>query len=139
MSKKITDILTELNLPVVAEVHAYEVAHELRDDWDVCVVAALHDVVEDGYMSLSELRDKFQLSPAQVKAIDALTRRSDEPYFSYINRCKRNKIAHKVKLEDLRHNIRRCSRDLDNYCGLLVRYAKAYDKLRNPGKLQNNE
>lgn len=68
------------------------------------VVAVLHDVVEDcpdwGFDRLGE----HGFSGAVLEAVDALTRRRNEPYETYILRVKDNPIARAVKLADLTDN-----------------------------------
>jgi (p)ppGpp synthase/HD superfamily hydrolase len=69
------------------------------------IVAVLHDVVEDS--------DDWQLSDIAaaafgdevVEALDALTRRSGEPYHAYLDRLRENQIACRVKLADLSDNM----------------------------------
>lgn len=71
---------------------------------EVEVAAAwLHDVVEDTPVSLDALASVF---PARVvEAVDALTRREDEPYFEYIERAGGDSVARTVKRRDLAHNL----------------------------------
>ena len=71
---------------------------------DERIVAVLHDVVEDSDWTLEMLlREGF--SPAIVEAVDALTKRENEPYEDAVARAKRNPIARAVKLADLRDNM----------------------------------
>ncbi|MBO5681805.1 MAG: hypothetical protein J6T08_08855 [Lentisphaeria bacterium] len=110
--------------------HACGVVGELKfGDDRTCLVALLHDVVEDGYATFEELQNRFKLDTEQMAALDAITRRQGERYFDYIKRCKQNELAKTVKLADLRYNIKRCVHDLPNRWGLLRRYDKAYDIL----------
>ena len=67
-------------------------------------VALLHDVVEDTAITLDDLRKYF---PERiVEAVDAITMRKEEKTarWDYIQRVKRNRIARRVKTEDLKHN-----------------------------------
>jgi hypothetical protein len=89
-------------------------------------VALLHDIVEDGYSTLENLKSLFNLNEPQVIALDAITRKEGERYFDYIRRLKANAIAKNIKLSDLQDNISRCANDLQHRWGLLRRYAKAY-------------
>ncbi|MDD9268112.1 GTP pyrophosphokinase [Paenibacillus sp. GCM10023248] len=67
------------------------------------IVAVLHDVVEDSDMTLFDLKNEgFSLNV--IEALDCLTRRADETYESFILRIKRNPLATKVKLLDLKDN-----------------------------------
>ncbi len=66
-------------------------------------VAYLHDVCEEGYTSIDDLR--AQEFPKKItKALDAITPRSDEKYDDYIIRIKKNKLACAVKLADLTYS-----------------------------------
>ena len=68
------------------------------------IVAALHDIVEDGGVTLAEVRDEYGDTTAD--AVDALTRREGEDYLlSFIPRVARNAIATTVKIADLNHNL----------------------------------
>lgn len=74
------------------------------DDADAAIVAALHDTVEDSWVTLEYLEDRF---PSYiVDAVDALTRREGETYRQYIKRLCRNDIARRVKVEDIKDNLR---------------------------------
>lgn len=116
-------------LPLDEYEHACTVAGMCKNDEQTCMVALLHDVVEDGYATFDELRERFNLDAGQMAALDAITRRIGEQYFDYIRRCKQNEMAKTVKLADLQHNITRCADDLPNRWGLIRRYAKAYGML----------
>ena len=64
------------------------------------IVGMLHDVVEDTPITLQKLRQKGY-SQEIVDALDCLTKREDESYEDFIERCKQNPIALKVKIADL--------------------------------------
>ena len=67
------------------------------------VVALLHDIVEDTAVTLADLTEEgFSLDI--IQAIDAVTRRVDEPREHYLQRVKLNAIARDVKLADLINN-----------------------------------
>ena len=87
------------------------------------IVAVLHDVVEDTWMTL-ELLARMGFPDEVVAAVDALSHRDDEEYFSYIERCGRNYLGAVVKLADLEDN---CDpvRAFKGQGNLLERYAKA--------------
>lgn len=70
---------------------------------DSRIVALLHDVVEDGGVGLDEIAGRF--GPAVAAAVDALSRRADEPYEAFIERCAGNALAVVVKLADLADNL----------------------------------
>ena len=118
------------NLPYVF--HPFMVAKDFKDE-DCCVVALLHDVIEDSDYTLEDLK-QAGFSPKQLEALQLLTHSDDEDYFDYILRIKTNPIAKKVKLADLKHNS-----DLDRFDVIsgevLIRHAK-YVKAR---KMLNDE
>jgi (p)ppGpp synthase/HD superfamily hydrolase len=64
----------------------------------------LHDVVEDTPVTFNMLRE-WGFSEEIIEAVDALTRRDGEERRDYINRVAKNRIAKKIKLLDLRHNM----------------------------------
>lgn len=65
-------------------------------------VALLHDVLEDTFLKEQDLRPVF--GEMITDAVVTLTRLSGEDYFVYIDRVKKNPLAVRVKLADLRHN-----------------------------------
>ncbi|MFA6860066.1 MAG: HD domain-containing protein [Clostridia bacterium] len=66
-------------------------------------VALLHDVCEDSSITLDDLK-AYGFSFEVVSAVEAITKRKDEPYEEYIARVKKNKIATRVKICDIKHN-----------------------------------
>jgi (p)ppGpp synthase/HD superfamily hydrolase len=64
------------------------------------MAAVLHDVVEATEVTLGDLRTKG-FHAGLVEAVDALTRRDDEPYPDFINRARSNEIARRVKIADI--------------------------------------
>lgn len=73
-------------------------------DATAAIVSLLHDCVEDTWVTLGFLEDRF---PEEiVDAVDALTRREDETYRQYIKRLCCNDIARRVKMEDIKDNLR---------------------------------
>ena len=84
--------------------HPLRVAAQLWG-YDERVVAVLHDVIEDTAVTLADLLDAGY-PPHIVEAVDAISKRKDvdEPYSQYIQRVKKNALATKVKLADLRDN-----------------------------------
>lgn len=83
------------------------------------IVAVLHDVVEDTKCNLKNLSEEG-FSKNILEAVDAISRRQDEPYMDYINRVSQNHLGRNVKLLDLQDNMNACSESL------LKRYQKAY-------------
>lgn len=66
------------------------------------IVGLLHDVIEDGDVTLEDIRGKF--GNFITNAVNAITHRQNEPYITYIERVKSNPLATSVKLADLRDN-----------------------------------
>lgn len=66
-------------------------------------VAWLHDSVEDTQCSLDDIRQEF--GNVIAEAVEAITKKQGEHYFSYLERVKANPIARIVKLADLSHNL----------------------------------
>ena len=107
--------------------HTCRVAFQFNDDY-FGVVAALHDVIEDGIATKDDLK-QFELDEQQTEAINLLTRNKNIPYIKYIEQIKNNKIAVAVKIADLTDNIRRCAESIPDHLSLLKRYVNAYEKL----------
>ncbi len=74
----------------------------MQDENTVCV-ALLHDVVEDTEITFEEL-EKVGFSEEIIEALKLLTHDEAVPYMEYVRAIKKNPIATKVKLADLRHN-----------------------------------
>lgn len=76
----------------------------ISGDAEAAVVSLLHDCVEETWVTLGFLEDRF---PEEiVDAVDAITRREGETYRMYIKRLCRNDIARRVKVEDIKDNLR---------------------------------
>lgn len=106
----------ELALQIAKEAHAGQVDKAGKDyilhpitvasymDTDVeKAIAYLHDVLEDTSVTVDELRNHF--SNEIVDTVITLTHRKDESYFEYIQRISKSKLAKKVKVADLLHNL----------------------------------
>ena len=66
-------------------------------------VAYLHDVCEEGYTSIDDLRT--QGFPKKItNALDAIIPRDGESYNDYVLRVRKNKLACAVKLADLTYS-----------------------------------
>ena len=97
---------------------------EQMDTEKATIVALLHDVIEDTSITLDDLRDKGY-SDEIIVAIDALTRRTGETYSAYIERLSNNKLARRVKIADLRHNLQPERIAMFGNTSLVKRYQKA--------------
>jgi hypothetical protein len=67
------------------------------------IVAVLHDVIEDGTVTLGDL-DKEGFSHEVRAALDSVTRRPSEEYAAFVLRAAANPVGRWVKYEDLRDN-----------------------------------
>jgi (p)ppGpp synthase/HD superfamily hydrolase len=98
-------------------------------DFDVMAAAVLHDLIEDTSWTIDDLiREGFSLNV--VDWIDLLTRRPGEEYTEYIKRLSVSKEASKIKIADLRHNMK-LERISNLPASLVERYQKAFNFLRN--------
>ena len=67
-----------------------------------CIVALLHDVVEDTDVTFEQLKQDF---PEEViEALKLLTHDKNTDYMEYVKKLKTNPIAKKVKIADIKHN-----------------------------------
>ena len=82
--------------------HPFHLAEQMKDE-ATTVVALLHDVVEDTATTFEDL-EKQGFSDEIINALKLITHEKNVPYMDYIGEIKKNKIATKVKLADLRHN-----------------------------------
>lgn len=67
------------------------------------VVALLHDVLEDTFVSEATIRNLFGDTVAD--AVVTMTKKRGENYADYIRRVSNNPISKAVKLADLEHNM----------------------------------
>lgn len=81
--------------------HPIHIAEQM-DSEESCVVALLHDVIEDSDITLEILSKYF--NDNIIAALRVLTKKENDDYVMYIKRVKTNKLATKVKIKDLEHN-----------------------------------
>ena len=67
------------------------------------MIGLIHDVIEDS--DKYKLSDFNFLDEEQVEALKTLTHDKSVPYFDYIDKIKKNPLARKVKLSDLKDNM----------------------------------
>jgi (p)ppGpp synthase/HD superfamily hydrolase len=67
-------------------------------------IAVMHDLVEDTAITLERLK-QLGFDDEIILAIDHLTKRENEDYAEFIQRCAHNPFARNVKICDLRHNM----------------------------------
>lgn len=82
--------------------HPIHLAEQMETE-DTCVVALLHDVVEDTDVTMDDLM-KAGFSDAQLEAIKAMTHDEDVEYLDYVKEVKKNPVATAVKIADIMHN-----------------------------------
>ena len=81
--------------------HPIHLAEKMKTE-EECIVALLHDVVEDTDITFEQLEKEF--SPTVIEALKFLTHDDSVEYMEYIRNIKQNPIAKRVKLADLWHN-----------------------------------
>ena len=81
--------------------HPERVASRLETP-EAQVIGWLHDTVEDTDMTVEGIEARFGHDTAM--AVDAVSRREDEPWSDYLERVKQNPMARQVKISDLIDN-----------------------------------
>lgn len=74
-----------------------------KKDDEYLAVAYLHDLLEDTNLTKEILLEQFPVEV--VEAVQAITKKDNEPYNEYLEQVKKNPIALIVKISDLTHNI----------------------------------
>jgi (p)ppGpp synthase/HD superfamily hydrolase len=99
---------------------------------DEMIAAVLHDAVEDTSTTIQDLRNEG-FSDASIKAIELLTHDKNIPYPEYIQKLAPNKIARKVKLADLEHNldVRRLKEITPEDVSRIEKYKQAFSLLKS--------
>ena len=82
--------------------HPIHLAEQMSDEASICV-ALLHDVIEDTDVTFEQLQAEG-FTPEIIDALRFMTHNEKIPYLDYISEIKKNSIAARVKLADLRHN-----------------------------------
>ena len=83
--------------------HPIHLAEQMMTE-ETTIVALLHDVIEDSNYTVEDLR-RWGFSVTTIEAVSLLTYDKSIPYLDYIWDISRNRIATKVKIADLRHNM----------------------------------
>ena len=87
------------NVPYIY--HPIHIAEQMDTELE-CIVALLHDVVEDTDITFNDLEKDF---PKEViDLLKILTHDKKIDYIEYIKKVKTNPIATKIKIADLKHN-----------------------------------
>ncbi|MBX2978757.1 MAG: phosphohydrolase [Flavobacteriales bacterium] len=158
------DHLLETAIRLAAKVHKGQkdrfnkpyILHVMRvmmrgHDFDEQVLGALHDVLERSALTMDDLAKKG-FTPRVLKALDHITRRTEETYEEYIDRVMLDNLAIRVKLHDLADkmdllhvetlsvaDLKRYNKQLTAYHRMkkLVEEAKANMSLRLDGKTKS--
>ena len=89
---------------------------------DEIILALLHDIVEDTAYTLDDIA---ALGFGHLtNALDCLSRREGEMYDEFISRILQNRMAAKVKVADIKHNLSRIGNLPENERGFADRYKK---------------
>lgn len=68
------------------------------------IVAVLHDVIEDSGFTIQQLKQNG-FSKKVLDAVSLLTKKENQSYQDYISVIKKNPLAAKIKLADLKDNM----------------------------------
>ncbi|KEH89728.1 hypothetical protein Z967_06570 [Clostridium novyi A str. 4540] len=100
------------------------------DDLNAKIVGVLHDILEDTDITRNDLFN-YGFSEEIVIAVEILTKPKHQKYMDYIENIKRNNIARKVKLIDLKHNmdLTRLFEISDKDLKRNIKYFEAYKRL----------
>lgn len=109
--------------------HPIHLAEQMENE-EECIVAILHDVVEDTEVSIEELEKEF--SKTVIDAIKLVTHNKSEDYMEYVKKIKDNPIAKKVKLADIAHNMdkSRLEKVTDRDIARIEKYKRALEILK---------
>ena len=108
--------------------HPMRIAMRLRTDGEELMsVAILHDTIEDGTVTFTEL-EEYGFSLRVITAVRLLTHQKGTSYEDYIEAMKGNRDALLVKLQDLRDNsdITRLKGVTEKDVTRMRKYQKAY-------------
>jgi len=81
--------------------HPIHLAEQMDTETE-CIIALLHDVVEDTGITFEELEKEFPIEVIEI--LKLLTHNKEIKYMDYIAEIKKNSIAKKVKIADIKHN-----------------------------------
>ena len=81
--------------------HPIHLAEQMNTETE-CIVALLHDVVEDTNITFEQLEKEFPSDVIDI--LKLLTHHKETKYMDYIIEIKKNPIAKKVKIADIKHN-----------------------------------
>lgn len=81
--------------------HPIHLAEQMDTEIE-CIIALLHDVVEDTKVTFEQLEKEF--SKEIIEILKLLTHDKETDYMEYVKKIKENPIAKKVKIADITHN-----------------------------------
>ena len=81
--------------------HPIHLAEQMDTEIE-CIIALLHDVVEDTKVTFEQLEKEF--SKEIIEILKLLTHDKETDYMEYVKKIKENPIAKKVKIADIIHN-----------------------------------
>ena len=81
--------------------HPIHLAEQLDTEME-CIIALLHDVVEDTKVTFEQLEKEF--SKEIIEILKLLTHDKETDYMEYVKIIKENPIAKKIKKADIIHN-----------------------------------
>ena len=81
--------------------HPIHLAEQMDTEIE-CIVALLHDIVEDTNVTLEQLQKEFPIEV--IEALKLLTHDKNTDYIEYIKKLKLNPLAKKIKIADIKHN-----------------------------------
>ncbi len=81
--------------------HPIHLAEQMDTEVE-CIVALLHDVVEDTNITFEMLEKDFPKEVIEI--LKLLTHDKNIDYMTYVENLKKNNVARKVKIADLTHN-----------------------------------
>lgn len=110
--------------------HPIHLAEQMDTEIE-CIVALLHDVVEDTTVTFEELKNEF--SAEVINVLRLLTHDKEIDYMKYIEEIKKNSVAKKIKIADIIHNSDESRLDRITEKDIIRRnkYKKALDFLKN--------
>lgn len=83
--------------------HPIRVAFNNTNSTPKQIIGILHDVVEDSDWTIDDLRT-CGFSERVINGVDGMTRRKNEKYLDFVERCSQNEDSLDKKIEDLSHN-----------------------------------
>lgn len=93
------------------------------------MAAVLHDAIEDTELERDDLVEAGYPTEV-VEAVECLTHREGDTYVGYIERLAANPVARRVKIEDLRENLRNNRRSVGSpNAERIARYEAALARL----------